>query len=69
MTDRYKIVSGSQSAHCCFGFTVVDTHQRVIIGGKPWSTSSGEPEYEPMCECFDDEAAELICKALNGNVT
>ncbi len=32
--SRYLVVEGSQSSHCCFGVTVVDTTRPVIIGGE-----------------------------------
>lgn len=54
--DRYKLVEGSQSAHCCFAYTVVDTNKPEALG---------ELLYEQVCECFEKEEAELIVKALN----
>lgn len=54
---RYKIIEGSESAHCCFEATVVDTEQ-------PW-TCGEETRYETICECFNKADAELICDALN----
>jgi hypothetical protein len=56
MSHRYKIVQGSQSAHCCFGYTIVDT-TTVLTGYKD--------DYEEICECFELQQAELICDALN----
>lgn len=58
--SRYQVVDGSQSCHCCFVATVVDTTNPVLIGGKHY-----ENHYEPVCECFDIEDARLIAKALN----
>lgn len=57
---RFKVVKGSQSAHCCFDYTVVDTTKPVMIGGKHF-----EKQYEEVCECFERADAELICSALN----
>lgn len=57
---RYKIIKGSQSAHCCFDWTIVDTTRPVIIGGKQY-----EGQFEAVCECFQEEDAKLIAKALN----
>lgn len=54
---RYKIVPGSQSAHCCFQFTVVDTMRPV-----PYHSAG---LFEPVCECFDEADANLVCDALN----
>lgn len=53
MGDRYVIESGSQSNHCCFECTVVDTHK------------SNFGRFEAICECFSLEDAELIARALN----
>lgn len=60
MADRYKIVDESQSVHCCFRKTVVDTTRPVMIHGEHY-----DGKYEPMCECIDEEAAPVICDALN----
>lgn len=65
-TERYKIIEFSQSAHCCFGYTVVDTSLPVIYGKEPFiDTRTGEVRYESICECFSEEDAKLICDALN----
>ena len=58
--NRYKVVDGSQSCHCCFSYTVVDTTKPVIIGGEHY-----ESQYEAVCECFDAADAKAICDALN----
>lgn len=63
---RYAIYKGSQSAHCCFDATVVDTTKPKIIGGKHYQDSrTGQFHYEAVCECFSEEDAELVRKALN----
>lgn len=60
MSDRYKVIERSESGHCCFECTVVDTtkisHTHFV---------TGEVHYEPVCECFDVEDAVMICSALN----
>jgi hypothetical protein len=58
--ERYIVVEGSQSCHCCFDFTVVDTTRPVIIGGEQY-----ENQFESVCECFEQVDAIEICKALN----
>ncbi len=58
--SRYKVVDGSQSGHCCFDATVVDTTQPVMIGGEHYNG-----QYEAVCECFDHSNAERIAAALN----
>lgn len=59
---RFKVVDGSQSAHCCFEATVVDTTNPVMIAGKHY-----ENQYEALCETFDHADADLICAALNAH--
>lgn len=58
--QRFKVVKGSQSCHCCFEATVVDTTKPVMIGGEHY-----EGQFEPVCECFEVEDAETVCHALN----
>ena len=57
---RYQIVSGSQSGHCCFEYTVVDTLKPLIICGCQY-----EGQFEVVCETFELEEATLVCDALN----
>lgn len=56
-TARFIVVDRSLSAHCCFGYTIVDTH-----AGKE---DYGDHYKRTMCECFEKEEAEIICQALN----
>jgi len=56
MSERYKVVEGSESAHCCFEATVVDTQT-------PNPSFRNEPDW--VCECFDMEIAQKIADALN----
>lgn len=58
--SRYIVVEGSQSAHCCFECTVVDTTRPYLIHGKQY-----KEQFESLCETFDREDADLICQALN----
>lgn len=53
---RYKVIEGSESAHCCFDATVVDTHK---------AHSAFREQFEWVCECFEMADAEKICAALN----
>lgn len=57
---RYQVVEGSQSAHCCFEFTVVDTTHPLDYVGR-----NGAPQYEPVCECWEEADARRIADALN----
>lgn len=67
-TTRFVVVEGSQSAHCCFDYTVVDTQRPVIIHGKQYIDSrSGLPQFESLCECMNREDADAIASALNLN--
>lgn len=58
MTDRYKIEEGSESGHCCFQFSIVDTHT-------PHPVYGSQGVLKDVCETFDKESATLICDALN----
>lgn len=57
---RYAVVKGSQSSHCCFDCTVVDTTRPYLIRGQQY-----KGQFEAVCETFSEEDAELICLALN----
>lgn len=63
---KYKIVEGSQSCHCCFKYTIVDTTKPDIIGDTQWVNDDGSLSWTQICECFHKEDAETICNALNG---
>lgn len=65
--DRYKILPGSISGHCCFTATVVDTTRPVMIGDKHYERD-GVKHYEAVCECFEEEDAKLIATSLNARV-
>lgn len=57
---RYVVVGGSESGHCCFEATVVDTSSPLMIGGKHYNG-----RFMAVCECFWTEDAEKIAAALN----
>lgn len=59
----YRIIKGSGSAHCCFRYTVVDTHRDDE--GKDVNEATNTAYRFPMCECFDLESAREICRCLN----
>lgn len=53
---RYKVVDGSESAHCCFNATVVDTQ----------TPCPAYPEKGAIvCECFNRANAQRVVRALN----
>jgi hypothetical protein len=57
--ERYKVLNGSQSKHCCFEATVIDTNKPVMLRGEKMSW------FHTVAECFELEDAMLICAALN----
>jgi len=61
MTNRYIILNESQSAHCCFTHSVIDTKEGVE------DYSNKETIYWKKCiaETFSLEDAKLIVNALN----
>jgi len=63
--ERFKVLAGSASEHCCFEATVVDTSKPTMMGGKHYVNSEGKLDYETVCECFDIDDANEIAKALN----
>ena len=52
---KYKVVEGSESSHCCFKATVINTSKKNKYSGNQ----------KAICECFDKEDAKLITEALN----
>lgn len=54
---RFKIVHGSESGHCCFEYSIVDTQQSITI--------LGQEHFALVCECFYEQEAILVCEALN----
>lgn len=54
-SKRYQVRDGSESSHCCFLATVVDTT-------KPYGNAR---RHETVCECFEYEHAQMIADALN----
>lgn len=53
MSERYKVIPESDSQHCCFEFSVVDTEEMEY--GRP----------KAVCETLEKEAADMIARALN----
>lgn len=62
---RYQSIDKSQSGHCCFEATVVDTTKPEIVNGEHYRDREGRFRYEIVCECFSMKDAQLICDALN----
>lgn len=61
---RFQVREESQSGHCCFEATVVDTDKPDMLRGEHYAPD-GVPRYEPVCECFDMDEARMIADALN----
>jgi hypothetical protein len=55
---RYRAIEGSQSAHCCFEATVIDS-------SKLMNRFPDDDRFEVVCECFELGDAEKIAAALN----
>lgn len=57
---RFVAIEGSQSGHCCFEATVLDTHSETL-------RSENRPalHFDAICECFSIEDAEFIANKLN----
>jgi len=52
-SPRYVVDQGSNSGHCCFESSVIDTHSERRVA---------------VCECFEHDDAEKIAALLNGSV-
>lgn len=66
--NRYTIEEGSNSAHCCFSYTIVDTAQPEIWNGEILTNhETGQPRFTTVCECFEKEDADKVCDALNNS--
>jgi len=58
--ERFIVKDGSNSGHCCFEYSVIDTYR------KPFKYDDGGiSEPYAVCECFYKQEAEEICRALN----
>ena len=62
MSGRYKVLAGSQSGHCCFDYTVVDTL-------KPHPVYASQGLFAAICETFREEGAHAVARALNAATT
>lgn len=64
MNVRYKIIEGSETGHCCFESTIVDTHRfNEVPEGSLASKLPPKPVI--VAEVFNLSDAELIVDALN----
>jgi len=58
--ERYKIVEGSDSGHCCFECSILDTYRK-----EAYTKADGSPYYVCVAECFYKEDAVNIVNTLN----
>lgn len=61
---RYRVTEESETGHCCFEASVLDT-------SAPDPRRDGsiiKESFDVVCECFTVEAAQKIAAALNGVV-
>ena len=58
--DRYIIEEDSASGHCCFGYSILDTHRK-----EEYTKADGSPYYICVAECFYKEDAVNIVNTLN----
>lgn len=65
MKTRYIIHHHSQSGHCCFEYTVLDSTKPEMISDEHYRNTDGFLQYEAVCETFDLETATLVRDALN----
>lgn len=65
INNRYLVVDGSDTGHCCFRFTVVDTLKPNMANGKQMEID-GKLYYDAICETFNREEADMVANALNG---
>lgn len=58
--SRYVVEEGSNSGHCCFKFSVMDSTRKVIT-----LENGGKQSPEAVCECYEAAEANMIADALN----
>lgn len=51
---RYRVSTGSESGHCCYEASVIDTEAEIT-----------DTCTHVVCECFDITKAKKIAKLLN----
>ena len=62
--DRFIIIDKSDSGHCCFECSIVDTS----FGKENYSTKENVYWKKSICETLYKEDAVLICDALNNYI-
>ncbi len=65
---RYHLHKGSDSSHCCFACSVIDTQPQKNHGplnDYRLDFENGIPQFEAVCECMNEDDAQRICDALN----
>jgi hypothetical protein len=59
--SRFVVIEGSQSGHCCFDYTVVDTDRPDLA----FATVLPQPRWVALCETFYRKQADAIAAAMN----
>jgi hypothetical protein len=54
------VVTDETEHGCCHAAVVVDTSKPMMIGNKHYNG-----RFERVCECWNEEDAEMIAEALN----
>lgn len=60
MDDRYFVILGSVTGHCCFEASVLDRTQPLEIPQRPENE-----RFFVVAECHNPEDAYKICAAMN----
>lgn len=61
MTERFRVVEGSQAGYSNFQASVVDTTRDSM--GNPYTPDAWR--FWLICECFEHNDALAVCNALN----
>lgn len=64
MSERFKVVEGSQAGYSCFAATVVDTARDSM--GNPYTPDAWR--FYAVCECHERNDALTMCNALNATI-
>lgn len=65
---RYRVAPYSQSSHCCFDATVLDTTKPYFISDEHYCGTNGYLHYDTVCESFTVSEAVMIAEALNAAI-
>lgn len=65
--NRFKIMKGSATGHCCFEYSIVDSNEVISINEELEHEDDYKfkETYNPICECLSRYHAIKIANALN----